>query len=38
MKLKDQAILEILYVKKSNNLIGRENSETKTQEPECETT
>ena len=33
MKLKNQAILEIFYVKELNNLIGRDNSGGKTQEP-----
>ena len=32
---KDQAILEIFYVKKSSDLIGQENFWIKTQEPDC---
>ena len=35
MKSKDQAILEIFYVKESINLIGRENLGAKIQERDC---
>ena len=35
MKSKDQAILEIYYVKKLNNLTGQEIFVTKTQDPDC---
>ena len=37
MKSKDQTSLKIFHVKesKSNNLIDRENSGVKTQEPDC---
>ena len=34
MKAKVQVILEICYVKESNNLIGPENVGVKTQEPD----
>ena len=37
-KSKDQTILEIFYVKKSSNMIGRENFGTITQEPDGSTT
>ena len=32
MKLKDQAILKISYVKQSNNMIGQEDFVVKTQD------
>ena len=35
MKSKDQAILVIFMLKKTKNLIGRENFEAKSQEPDC---
>ena len=34
MKSEGQAILEICYVKESNNLTGRDNLGAKTQEPD----
>ena len=35
MKPKNPAILEIFYVKESNNLIGWENFLAKSQEKDC---